>query len=1220
VLNKWEWLKKWAGKSSPAQTTARSDQFIDLTPTDNADPGGTYAVALEFALNNPRVKNIALTGPYGSGKSSIIQTFAARTRYRFLNISLASFQEQEDTAQVDGRAIERSILQQMLYGTDANRLPYSRFKRIVTPAAPFLTATMILAWGILTAYIFHNIELFTHLESFQKLHWAWYAALAYVGFVSAKIISTAYKSSFSLSLKKLSLKNAEIETGDISEDSILNRHLDEIIYFFQRTRCDVVVIEDLDRFGQPEIFVKLREINKLINDNLTAHGFWHNIKRWLFNSKQPLKFLYALKDDMFLHKNRAKFFDFLIPVVPVINTSNSLDKIQVRLREFDFAHKIESQFLREVSLYIDDLRLIHNIFNELAIYYDQLKSNSLNVTKLLAIVLYKNAYPNDFENLHHEKGALFSICSARDRYIQEKREEYDAQISDLQAQIEAANKEQVRSIEELIAIYLWNIVKRDPQSIAGFRIKNQEISLVNASTLATFESLIGEENISVYSVDPYNQRQRRHLNISFAQLEEKINPGETFMDRKANIENSASQRRQSLKSRILDLKEDAKQIPLLPLHRLTQENSINLQKILTDNQIFDKRLLTYLIQNGHLDDTYHLYTSAFHEGRWTRRDRDFILAIYNFEQPPPDQKIDTPAEICKNMREEHFGEKYVLNVDLFDYLLDNQDANQRHIQSAFQFIERDFETAASFLLTYLSTGEYSAILVSAVSKAWPGLAHAAIHSDSAPDFIMAILQHVPGDYIQSEMNSDNVLTDYISEHGHVFLAADSATSLDYDPLELLQVRFKNLEELEKNPALIEYAAKKRLYAINPINILYLIKRASPNLQPSPEQANYTCIQKADDESLKIHIETHLPLYMEEVLFRLPKNTKESPESIRLLINHNALSDEQKGKFLAQQEYHFPDFKDVPEGLWTYLWENKKILVSWSNIANYLKAIEDEDQVITDLLQKTENLEALATEGIREAIEDEESRKELSRFLLENAELNDRAYCKLTRNLPYYYSKFPESLSKPKYQCLVESRTVRLAESSFAFTEGQPELRAVLIAKNFEEFTSEPEQYPLDDDIRSRLLTGEIGIQAKIDLAREIAPESVATNQQLAAVIASVIAPTTVDLSQFNSEVLSAAIIHATDATQSIQILTRCITSWSGESITQVLTQLSEPLSSIAVHGKRPKLKNTALNLEFVKALKAEDYISSYKEKKDFIEVNTYSSPDRSERQEENSSS
>jgi len=93
--------------------------FTSLTPIDNATSIDVYKEALSFALGEEPIKDIALTGPYGSGKSSIIQTFEKEnSHYKFLNISLASFKEKgKDKADI--KLIERSILQQMLYGADA---------------------------------------------------------------------------------------------------------------------------------------------------------------------------------------------------------------------------------------------------------------------------------------------------------------------------------------------------------------------------------------------------------------------------------------------------------------------------------------------------------------------------------------------------------------------------------------------------------------------------------------------------------------------------------------------------------------------------------------------------------------------------------------------------------------------------------------------------------------------------------------------------------------------------------------------------------------------------------------------------------------------------------------------------------------------------------------------------------------------------------------------
>lgn len=42
--------------------------FFDLAPIDAADQDGLYQAALRFAMHNPAVRNVAITGPYGSTK------------------------------------------------------------------------------------------------------------------------------------------------------------------------------------------------------------------------------------------------------------------------------------------------------------------------------------------------------------------------------------------------------------------------------------------------------------------------------------------------------------------------------------------------------------------------------------------------------------------------------------------------------------------------------------------------------------------------------------------------------------------------------------------------------------------------------------------------------------------------------------------------------------------------------------------------------------------------------------------------------------------------------------------------------------------------------------------------------------------------------------------------------------------------------------------------
>ncbi|WP_378003247.1 P-loop NTPase fold protein, partial [Aeromonas dhakensis] len=333
------WLES---KDSSVNTPSK---FVDLAPTDEADKTGIYSEAILFATNNSKIFNIALTGPYGSGKSSIIQTFLRNYRRPVLHISLASFVPETDSegGKVSRQEIERSILQQMLYGADANRLPLSRFKRIQSPSAFAIFKSLFIMLGVFSLwYVIHQREYiisgtyFTPFELSNGINLAVFT-VAVVFFWA--MLHHFYVASFGLSLKSISLKDIEIKPACDDQASILNRHLDEIVYFFQSTNYDLVIIEDLDRFENSEIFVTLREINNLVNENAGV--------------KRTIRFLYALRDDMFVNTDRTKFFEFIIPVIPIINTSNSIDMVLAQGKRLDLDGRLDRQFLREVSRYLN---------------------------------------------------------------------------------------------------------------------------------------------------------------------------------------------------------------------------------------------------------------------------------------------------------------------------------------------------------------------------------------------------------------------------------------------------------------------------------------------------------------------------------------------------------------------------------------------------------------------------------------------------------------------------------------------------------------------------------------------------------------------------------------------------------------------------------------------------------------------------------------------------
>ena len=130
-------------QNTPQET---SYKIRPLTPVDNRKDD-FYFSKLEEALDNKLVKNIAITGIYGAGKSSLLNSFKNHSKnrnspYVFLDVSLSTFslpdklvsKSEEDndiSSEADNKLdnetlqlIERSILQQLFYQVKQSQIPF----------------------------------------------------------------------------------------------------------------------------------------------------------------------------------------------------------------------------------------------------------------------------------------------------------------------------------------------------------------------------------------------------------------------------------------------------------------------------------------------------------------------------------------------------------------------------------------------------------------------------------------------------------------------------------------------------------------------------------------------------------------------------------------------------------------------------------------------------------------------------------------------------------------------------------------------------------------------------------------------------------------------------------------------------------------------------------------------------------------------------------------
>ena len=438
-------------------------KFRALTSNKDVEIKPVTQKAFEFAIDdNSEVTNVAITGNYGAGKSSVVESFERKRKdKRFIHISLGQYDEIKSSEKngLDKReinTIEGKIINQLLHQIDPNKIRKSIFKTLDAESQinPFYI-TLYLGLTILLSLYLFNISLWSELvHNFSWLSWTTKPIISLLALAILFVLMmygifhlSKLQRDFSF-IKKLSLKAEKIETdieifsNESSRVSYFDRYLDDVLYLFKQSEADVIVFEDIERFNDSRIFEKLKELNIVINRNRKE------------NHKRKLVFFYLVKDDLFESQERTKFFDFIIPVVPVVTASNSHDILKKLLTEMWEYDSLDKTFLFNISLYLDDMRLINNVCNEYLTYKETLSKLPLEREKIFSMVVYKNIFPKDFSLLQINQGYLYELLNSKEIALKNLREDLNNKKNALERKIENAEEEHLNDEVELYGTIL----------------------------------------------------------------------------------------------------------------------------------------------------------------------------------------------------------------------------------------------------------------------------------------------------------------------------------------------------------------------------------------------------------------------------------------------------------------------------------------------------------------------------------------------------------------------------------------------------------------------------------------------------------------------------------------------------------------------------------------------------------------------------------------------
>lgn len=722
--------------------------IYELTPSSNITDD-TYFNYLKAAIDKKTITNIALSGPYGSGKSSILKNFVdnMNANYKFLNISLATFENKKKDDSLSGdelkkfndeqyNQIEKSILQQMFYSVEQSEIPNSRFKRIKFDKNLSRNSIFFTIWVVSIIELFSPYTFIYHYLGYFDLE----LILSIIfGLGLIKFGRMIYAATSNIKLSKFIIQNQEVSFDNDAQTSILNANIDEILYFFNTTNYNVMIIEDLDRFDNTEIFIKLREINTLLNNR---------------KDKEKITFIYAIRDDMFKDKDRTKFFDYIIPVVPFINSSNSFKKLRDLFIKENLIIEpepnennislINEKFIKDISVYINDMRFLINVFNEFIQYTHKLSEDiKLDYNCLFAISLYKNYKPDDFAKLHNNEGILHTIFSQKYKnlILSDITKNLENEIVELTKRIDVSNSISVQNIEELRSLYIYHLMSETKQIITHFNINSNYVSL-NDFIKNHFDEYFEakEKNITFrsYAHNPYNAEK------TFSQLEKLVDKNYSYEEKKAAIESKNTILLDGLKKQRENKQKELSKLKTKTISELLNINEIE-DELIINKQLFNKcldekvtdddkkidilkdDLLMYLLRYGYIKEDYFKYISYYYPGQETPNDINFILNIQNNRNEYSYDFELTHFEYILNElnSENHFSKEAILNyllvhtllnkkefVNKFKILDSNETSNYSDIaiKNIIKFILSNIDKYFNFMDTYIDTYNDNSIL------------------------------------------------------------------------------------------------------------------------------------------------------------------------------------------------------------------------------------------------------------------------------------------------------------------------------------------------------------------------------------------------------------------------------------------------------------------------------------------------------------------------------
>lgn len=701
---------------------------------------GTYLKRLNKAVEDPKNLNIAVTGRYGAGKSSVLDKFAEDRGPTTLRLAIATLGPNDEGATLTNR-IQKELVKQLVYSAAPRTLRRSRFSRRIELPLWHAIGQAAAAVALLGAFLALMGWLPTVVGTGSGHHWlvrsvAWLGLAAVLVAVGA---TTRILTHDRFVVSDLSAGGTAVKLSERTP-TYFDEYLDEIVNYFDAEDVDVVVFEDLDRFDDPHIFEALRELNTLLNHTSTRG-----------EKGKPLRFVYAVRDSLFeklgadadvegkdaataetMRANRTKFFDLVIPIVPFISHRNARELLVDVLDEAGITG-IDRRLLGLVARYATDMRLLRNMRNEYLIFAERLLESGnvapgLTPSNLFALVAYKNFHLEDFEEISRNASDLDHLYRSRRDLVRNSIAQFEQRKRDLATgtvllrtrtplAIELA--ERVRTLVDLVRA-------RSGQAawpLLYYKVGNDSFT---SDELGNYEfwSAVQAETVVVTVSARADTRAQHLLSLSRDDLA-RLAPEGMDPDRWQDADDEAARtERADIDRKIALLRSaDFADLAANPDYKVSATTAAattgtgdsglaeGIDGDCTFAELIDRtmrsELARELVKSGYLDRNFALYAAQFY-GHFTGVDvANFVVQNVQSNTMELDYSFTSPGAVANLLDEADDDFTHTVaayNLEVLNHLLATNDGRATNIVT--RLVTDHDDAARTFLTAYMTSGEH----------------------------------------------------------------------------------------------------------------------------------------------------------------------------------------------------------------------------------------------------------------------------------------------------------------------------------------------------------------------------------------------------------------------------------------------------------------------------------------------------------------------------------